>query len=222
VKILLVEDDAKVGRFLTRALSDEGFAVDLCRNGSEAMTQAASGLYDLIVLDWMLPDVDGLTVCRTVRSTGITAPILMLTARGESKEKVMGLDSGADDYMVKPFEVEELIARVRALIRRTHGFGKLTCGALLVDRVLHNASLAGRALSLTSREYALLLHLMHRLDKVVTRAELLTRVWETSFDPGSNLVEVHISRLREKLGDHAWMVETVRGSGYRLRSHAPE
>lgn len=221
MKILLVEDDPKVGRFLLRALSDEGFAVDLCKNGADAVGQAGSGVYDLIVLDWMLPDLDGLAVCREVRKNGVTTPVLMLTARGESKEKVLGLESGADDYMVKPFEVEELVARVRALIRRTHGFARLKCGALEVDRVGHRALLAGQPLSLTTREFALMLHLLHRPDKIVTRAELLAQVWDTSFDPGSNLVEVHISRLREKLGEYAWMVETVRGAGYRLRSQAP-
>jgi two-component system OmpR family response regulator len=221
VKVLVVEDDAKVGRFLVRALSDEGYAVDLCKSGGDAVAQAQTGVYDLVVLDWMLPEVDGLTVCRDVRAAGVTAPILMLTARGETKERVLGLDSGADDYMVKPFEIEEFMARVRALVRRTHGFARLRCGDLEVDRVGHRALLKGVAMNLTSREYALLLHLVHRVDKVVTRAELLTHVWETSFDPGSNLVEVHISRLREKLADYAWMIETVRGSGYRLRAALP-
>jgi DNA-binding response OmpR family regulator len=221
VKVLVVEDDAKVGRFLVRALSDEGYAVDLCKSGGDAVSQAQTGVYDLIVLDWMLPEVDGLTVCRDVRAAGVTAPILMLTARGETKERVIGLDSGADDYMVKPFEIEEFMARVRALVRRTHGFARLRCGDLEIDRVGHRALLKGATMNLTSREYALLLHLVHRVDKVVTRAELLTHVWETSFDPGSNLVEVHISRLREKLSDYAWMIETVRGSGYRLRPAMP-
>jgi DNA-binding response OmpR family regulator len=221
VKILLVEDDIKVGRFLIRTLSDEGFSVDHCKNGADAIAQAASSQFDLIVLDWMLPDIDGLTVCRSVRSAGVTAPILMLTARGESKEKVLGLENGADDYMVKPFEIDELLARVRALIRRTQGFAKMKCGDLEVDRVGHQVALLGQSLSLTTREYALLLYLMHRVNKVVTRGELLAHVWDTTFDPGSNLVEVHISRLREKLGLHTWMVETVRGSGYRMRSEPP-
>ncbi len=218
MKVLLVEDDAKVGRFLVRVLTEEGYVADLATTGSEGVTQAVTGVYDLIVLDWMLPDKDGLTVCREVRQAGLTTPILMLTARGETSERVLGLDSGADDYVVKPFEVEEFVARVRALIRRGAGYSRLKCGDLEIDRIGHRALLAGGALSLTSREYALLLHLLHHMDNVVTRTDLLTHVWDTKFDTGSNLVEVHVSRVREKLGDHAWMIETVRGAGYRLRS----
>jgi DNA-binding response OmpR family regulator len=218
LKILVVEDDKKLARFLSRVLTEEGYVTDSASNGQEAIQQAESGVYDLIVLDWMLPETDGLHVCRELRRSGCAAPILMLTARGETRERVLGLDAGADDYMVKPFEVEEFVARVRALIRRTAGFGRLRCGDIEIDRVGHRALLKGQPLSLTSREYALLVHLVHHSDKIVTRTELLSRVWETNFDPGSNLIEVHVSRLREKLGDHAWMIETVRGSGYRLRS----
>lgn len=221
MKILVVEDDPKVARFVVRVLSEEGFTVDLCRTGIDGVEQARTGLYDLIVLDWMLPDIDGLAVCRDVRVAGVVAPILMLTARGETKERVIGLESGADDYMVKPFEVEEFVARVRALLRRSAGFARVRCGDLEVDRVGHRALLGGEAMNLTSREYALLVYLLQKADHVVTRSELLAHVWETPFDPGSNLVEVHVSRLREKLGKHAWMIETVRGAGYRLRSQQP-
>lgn len=221
VKVLVVEDDPKVARFVVRVLSEEGFTVDLCKSGADGVEQARTGLYDLLVLDWMLPDVDGLSVCREVRTAGITAPIFMLTARGETKERVLGLETGADDYMVKPFEVEEFVARVRALLRRSAGFARVQCGPLEVDRVGHRVLLSGAPMALTSREYALLAHLLQKTDKVVTRTELLAQVWETTFDPGSNLVEVHISRLREKLGAHSWMIETVRGAGYRLRSVQP-
>ena len=221
VKVLVVEDDPKVARFVVRVLSEEGFTVDLCRTGLDGVAQARTGLYDLLVLDWMLPDIDGLAVCRDVRVAGVTAPILMLTARGETKERVIGLESGADDYMVKPFEVEEFVARVRALLRRSAGFARVRCGDLEVDRVGHRAILSGEAMNLTSREYALLVYLLQKADHVVTRSELLAHVWETTFDPGSNLVEVHVSRLREKLGKHSWMIETVRGAGYRLRSVQP-
>jgi DNA-binding response OmpR family regulator len=221
LKALVVEDDAKVARFLSRVLREEGYAVDLCANGADGVTQAETGLYDLIVLDWMMPELDGLSVCRRIRRSGCTAPVLMLTGRGETRERVLGLEAGADDYLVKPFEVEELVARVHALQRRASGRGTFRCGDLELDPTERRAALAGKALTLTTREFALLHRLAQRVDKVVTRTDLLSHVWETKFDPGSNLVEVHMSRLRQKLGDHAWMIETVRGVGYRLRTVEP-
>lgn len=217
MKILLVEDDRKVARFVTRALAEEGYVVDACASGAEGITRATSGVYDAVVLDWMLPDVDGLSVCREVRAKQVRTPILMLTARGELQEKVLGLNAGADDYLVKPFEIDELLARVRALLRRTTGYDRLRCGPIELDREQRRALVDGAPVELTSREYALLLHLLSHVNKVSTRAELLAHVWETHFDPGSNLVDVHISRLREKLGSCASMIETVRGLGYRVR-----
>ncbi len=214
----MVEDDRKVARFLTRVFVEEGYAVDVCSRGTDALTQAADGLYDLVALDWMLPDLDGLSVCRELRRGGFTAPILMLTARGETRERVLGLDAGADDYLVKPFEVEELLARVRALLRRATGHTSMSLGELQIDRQGRRVTVAGEAVDLTAKEYALLLHLAHRAGRAVPRSELLAQVWETTFDPGSNLVEVHVSRLRDKLGGAAWMIETVRGVGYRLRA----
>ncbi|AKU99855.1 DNA-binding heavy metal response regulator [Labilithrix luteola] len=216
--MLVVEDDAKLSRFLVRVLVEEGFAADSCETGADAFAQASAGIYDLIILDWMLPDVDGLSVCRRLRQGGLSTPILMLTARGEVRERVLGLETGADDYLVKPFEVEELVARMRSLVRRATGFAKLSVGPLEVDRLGREVRLRGQTLDLTTREYALLVDLVHHAEKVVTRAELLARVWGTTFDPGSNLVEVHVSRLRDKLGDSASMIETVRGAGYRLTS----
>jgi DNA-binding response OmpR family regulator len=220
VKVLILEDDQKLARFLARVLSEEGFAVDVCARGVDAIAQAERGLYSLIVLDWMVPDTDGLTVCREIRRAGGTAPIFMLTARGETSERVLGLKAGADDYMVKPFEVDEFVARVHALRRRTSGFMALRYGDLELDPSARQAKLAGVGLTLTNREYAVLLHLLHRADRIVKRSDLLADVWGMRFDPGSNLVEVHISRLRERLGDRAWMIETVRGAGYRLRQRA--
>ncbi|MEP7121608.1 MAG: response regulator transcription factor [Byssovorax sp.] len=220
MKILVVEDDVKVSRFLVRVLQEEGYATDACATGQHGVEQGRTGGYDLILLDWMLPDLDGLSVCRELRGLGVATPILMLTARGETGERVLGLEAGADDYVVKPFELEELVARVRALLRRSAGFACFRCGDIEIDRLGHRANLAGRPLDLTAREYALLLHLAYRTDRVVTRTMLLSQVWGTSFDPGSNLVEVHVSRLRDKLGDHAWMIETVRGAGYRLRTRS--
>ena len=143
----------------------------------------------------------------------------MLSARGRVKERVLGLETGADDYLVKPFDVEELVARVRALARRTVGFARVRCGELEIDRLERQAFLGGRRLSLTGREIALLVRLAVHADRVVTRTDLLAGVWEASIDSGSNLLEIHVSRLREKLGDRATMIETVRGVGYRLKSH---
>jgi DNA-binding response OmpR family regulator len=217
VRVLVLEDDQKLARFLARALGEEGLAVDLCGCGADAIAQAQGSPYDLLVLDWMVPDGDGVAVCREIRRGGSTVPILMLTARGETRERVLGLEAGADDYLVKPFEVDELIARIRALLRRTSGFAEVRCGDLTIDRIARRTRLRGADLVLTQREYALLLHLIHRAGRIVKRSELLSHVWEMGFDSGSNLVEVHVSRLRDKLGDHAWMVETVRGVGYRLR-----
>jgi DNA-binding response OmpR family regulator len=221
VKVLLLEDDQRLARFLTRVLCEEGLAVDVCGRGTDAIAQADGGLYDLIVLDWMVPETDGLTVCREIRRAGGVAPILMLTARGETRERVMGLEAGADDYMVKPFEVDEFLARVRAQLRRSSGFAGLRCGELEVDRITRQARLAGADLTLTQREYALLLHLLRRANQIVKRSDLLAGVWGVRFDTSSNIVDVHVSRLRDRLGDRSWMIETVRGVGYRLRRQPP-
>jgi DNA-binding response OmpR family regulator len=218
VKVLVVEDGVKVSRFLARVLSEEGFTADICTRGDDAIRQAATGLYSLVLLDWMLPDIDGLTVCREIRRFGVWVPILMLTARGEVRERVLGLSSGADDYLVKPFEVDELVARVHALVRRAQGFAQLRCGALEIDRVAHVARVEGVTIDLTTREYAVLAHLARHNEQIVTRSDLLAQVWDTTFESGSNIVEVQISRLRDKLGAHAWMIETVRGFGYRMRA----
>jgi DNA-binding response OmpR family regulator len=218
MKVLVVEDDPKLGRFLTRVFTEEGWIVDGVRNGIDAEQQALRGLYELIVLDWMLPDLDGLSICRQLRRSGLDVPILMLTARGELRERVLGLDSGADDYLVKPFEVEELVARAHALLRRG---AVRTCryGPLTIDRAERRVTLEGRLLELTQRELAILLQLASRRGQVITKTELLAKVWNLGFDPGSNVVEVHMSRLRDKLAAHASLVQTIRGVGYRL---APE
>jgi DNA-binding response OmpR family regulator len=217
VKILVVEDDRKLARFLQRVLSEEGHIADVCVSGSDALVQARSGIYGLILLDWMIPEQDGLGVCRELRRGGCEIPIMMLTARGELPERVMGLEAGADDYLSKPFEVDELVARVKALLRRSSARVRLTLGALEIDREERRARVAGAPVELTAREFAVLLHLAQRAGDVVTRTELLTQVWATQFDPESNVVEVHVSRLRDKLGEAATLIETVRGRGYRLR-----
>jgi DNA-binding response OmpR family regulator len=217
MRILIVEDDSRLARFVSRVLVEEGYTTDTCACGSDAIAQAQSGLYDLVVLDWMLPDVDGLSVCREIRKAGLATPILMVTARGEVRERVLGLDSGADDYLVKPFEIDELLARVRALVRRSAGLTKLAVGPLELDRIGRRAILRGLPVELTPKEFSLLLHMAHRSGRVVTRSELLAQVWDLKFDTGTNLLDVHISRLRQKLGECGPMIETVRGYGYRLR-----
>ncbi len=222
MRILVVEDDQRLARFLERVLVEEGYSVDRCGSGADAVTQARASGYDVMLLDWMIPDLDGIEVCRQIRRSGSSVPILMLTARDQVSERVLGLDAGADDYLVKPFEVEELVARIHALLRRSSGHARLELGSLSLDRSGRRAVLDGKPLELTAREFGLLLHLAHRAGRVVTRSELLSQVWSIKFDPESNVVEVHVSRLREKLGRWNWMIETVRGRGYRLRTRATE
>jgi DNA-binding response OmpR family regulator len=218
VKVLLIEDDAMVGRFLTRALRDEGFEPILCKDGATGIAAVADHAPDAIVLDWMLPDMTGLDVCQAVRENRIDLPILMLTARGETKDKVHGLEAGADDYLTKPFEFEELLARLRAVTRRTRSSAaKVSYGPLAMDRVNHRAWLHGELLSLTTREFRLLSAICTREGTPVTRTTLLEEVWDSNEATASNLVDVHMSRLREKLGQCAWLLATVRGQGYRLQ-----
>jgi DNA-binding response OmpR family regulator len=218
MRCLIVEDDTKLALFLSRALNEEGYSADICGRGVDAISQVHSGAYDFLILDWMLPGMDGLAVCRELRQQGLTIPIIMLTARGEVGERVLGLRAGADDYLGKPFELEELLARIQAVLRRTTATGKLTFGDLEINRLGHRASLAGKPIDLTTREFGLLLHLAYNANRVVPRSELLAKVWGTTFDPGSNLIDVHVKRLRDKLGKHAWMIDTVRGAGYRLKA----
>jgi DNA-binding response OmpR family regulator len=221
MRILIVEDDLKLARFLVKILTEEGYAADVCRNGAEAVPLVASGGHDLVLLDLMLPGLDGLSVCRQLREAGMAVPILMLTARGELEERVLGLESGADDYVVKPFEVEELLARVKAVSRRSAAAAPMQLGPLAIDRLGRRVLAGARELDLTARELDLLVHLAFRREQVVSRADLLTHVWGMSHDPGTNVVDVHVSRLRDKLEEHAWMIETVRGSGYRFRASRP-
>lgn len=218
MRCLIVEDDTKLALFLSRALNEEGYTADICGRGVDAIAQVHGGGYDFVILDWMLPGMDGLAVCRELRQRGLTIPIIMLTARGEVGERVLGLRAGADDYLGKPFELEELLARIEAVLRRTTATGKLTFGDLEINRLGHRASLAGKPVDLTTREFGLLLHLAYNANRVVPRSELLAKVWGTTFDPGSNLIDVHVKRLRDKLGKHAWMIDTVRGAGYRLKA----
>jgi two-component system OmpR family response regulator len=218
MKLLVVEDSPKLARFLVRALTEEGHVVDQVGDGESAIAQTASIAYDAIVLDWMLPGMDGVAVCRALRDRGVRTPVLMLTARAEVGERIVGLDAGADDYLVKPFDLGELLARVRALGRRAGSPAVLRLGPLAIDVATRKVTVDGKVIEPTARELSLLSYLVQHAGRAVSRSELLQKVWNTSFDPGSNVVEVHVRNLRDKLGEHGKLIETVRGIGYKAVS----
>lgn len=218
VHVLVVEDDPKLAEFLTRVLGDEGHTTVVAADAHSAYERAGKEVFDAIVLDWMLPDGEGPQVAERLRAAEVHAPILMLTARGETSDKVAGLRAGADDYLVKPFEVDELLARLDALVRRGKTGVSLSVGELTLDRLSRRAVLGGTPLDLTAKEFALLVRLAVEAEKPVERAKLLLDVWQLKFDPGSGVLDVHVSRVRDKLADKSWMIETVRGTGYRLRA----
>jgi len=220
MRILVVEDDRKVAGFIEMGLREEGYAVDLARDGDEAIVLAHVNDYDAILLDLMLPKKNGLQVAAELRREGRTTPILMLTARDATEDVVRGLDAGADDYLTKPFKFDELLARLRALVRRGGAtrVERLTAGPLELDRLKHQAYVGGKALDLTPREFQLLEHFMMHKDDVVRRTELLEKVWDMHFDPESNVVDVHVGNLRRKLREAGYdgVIKTVRGVGFRL------
>jgi two-component system, OmpR family, response regulator len=216
MRILVVEDEEALARQLVAALEGAGYAVDSAGDGERADFLAQTEPYDAIVLDLGLPKVDGLTLLRRWRDAGIFLPILVLTARGSWHEKVQGIDGGADDYMGKPFRIEELLARLRALIRRATGVAhaEIRCGALVLDARTARVTVDGMPVKLTSHEFRVLSYLMHHRGRVVSQSELTEHIYAQSFDRDSNTVEVFIARLRRKLG--ASFIETVRGLGYRV------
>lgn len=220
MRILLVEDERKVASFIARALREQAYAVDAAETGARALDLAWDTPYDTILLDLRLPDMDGLAVCRELRRRGVHSPVLMLTARGLVEQRVEGLDAGADDYLTKPFAIAELLARVRALVRR--GLKKsdatLRSADLELDRHRRRAQRGGVNVPLTSKEFALLELLLLRAPEIVPRTEIVEHIWDAHFDSGTNLVEVYINRLRQKIDhDHpAKLIHTVRGVGYRL------
>jgi DNA-binding response OmpR family regulator len=220
--VLVVEDERKTASFIRKALLAESFAVEVSHNGSEALTLATKTLFDAIVLDIMLPGRDGLSVLRELREQKNATPILLLSARGQVDERVEGLNAGADDYLPKPFALEELIARVRSLGRRRGGEAKpaLLCVAdLTLDTNTRQARRGGNSFELTTREYRLLEFLMRSAGRICGRMTILEQVWEYHFDPGTNLVDVYIKRLREKIDDgfEVKLLHTVRGTGYLLK-----
>jgi DNA-binding response OmpR family regulator len=221
MRILVVEDEKKTASFIAKALQAENFAVDALRNGADALAAASATPFDAIVLDIMLPGRDGLSVLRQLRERGNTTPVLLLSARGAVNERVEGLNAGADDYLPKPFVIAELVARVRALIRRV-GETKSTVlrvADLTLDTVTREAQRGGKTFELTAREYRLLEFLMHSPGRICGRMTIIEKVWDYDFDPGTNLVDVYIKRLREKIDDgfEPKLLHTVRGMGYMMK-----
>jgi len=225
MKLLVVEDDRKVAGFIEQGLREEGYAVDVAKDGDEATMLAHINQYDAILLDLMLPKKNGVQVASELRREGRTTPILMLTARDATEDIVRGLDAGADDYMPKPFKFDELLARLRALVRRGGAarLERLTYGSIEVDRLKHTAFAAGTKLDLTPREFQLLEHFLLHPGQVVRRTELLEKVWDMHFDPESNVVDVHVGNLRRKLREAGCegVLQTVRGVGFTLQEPAP-
>jgi DNA-binding response OmpR family regulator len=221
MRVLLVEDERKTASFVRKALQVEGFAVDVCGDGETALAAASATPFDAIVLDIMLPGRDGLSVLRQLRDRRNLTPVLLLSARGEVNERVEGLNTGADDYLPKPFALAELVARVRALSRRS-GDNKATIlrlADLTLDTVTHRARRREKEIELTAREYRLLEFLMRSAGRLCGRMMILEKVWDYDFDPGTNLVDVYVKRLREKI-DHGFepkLLHTVRGGGYVLK-----
>jgi len=217
MRVLIVEDDLRMASLVRRGLTGEGLAADVAANGEDALWLAQAHPYEAIVLDVMLPGLDGFETCRRLRGAGVWAPVLMLTARDAVEDRVAGLDSGADDYLVKPFAFAELLARLRALVRRGEGErpAVLAVGDLQLDPATRDVHRGETPILLSAKEFALLESFMRRPDEVLSRLYLLEHAWDFAYENRSNVVDVYIRRLRRKIGPEA--IETVRGAGYRLR-----
>ncbi len=224
MRVLLVEDERKIADFIRKGLTEQGYAVDVACDGEEALDWPAVADFDVIILDVMLPVRDGTEVCRTLRRRGLRTPILMLTAKDAVEDRVRGLDSGADDYLVKPFAFAELLARLRALTRRQPAvLGSLLRAAdLVLDTATRKVSRAGTDMELTTKEYAILEYLMRHPNQVLTRTMIAEHVWNYDFDNASNVIDVHIRNLRRKIDTPfpAKLIHTVRGAGYRLSARS--
>ncbi|HEY6403693.1 MAG TPA: response regulator transcription factor [Blastocatellia bacterium] len=222
MRILLVEDEPDAAQMLAKGLREQSYAVDVANDGETAIYQAGVNDYDLVILDVMLPLKDGIEVCRELRAEGLTFPILMLTARDAPPDRVAGLDIGADDYLTKPFDFHELLARLRALLRRGPALRPQTVkiADLVIDTRARQARRGGRQVELTAKEYALLEYMARRAGEVVSRAEIAEHVWDENFDAFSNLIEVYVQRLRRKIDDgrEPKLLRTRRGEGYILAS----
>jgi two-component system OmpR family response regulator len=221
MRVLVVEDEVKMAALIRRGLAEDGFAVDLAGSGGEALARAKEQTYDAIVLDVMLPGIDGFATCRGLREEGVWSPVLMLTARGAVEDRVAGLDGGADDYLTKPFSFAELLARLRALIRRDRNerAAVLVAGDLSLDPVGREVRRGGAKISLSAKEFALLEVFMRQPGRVLSRLDLLEQAWDYEFEHRSNVVDVYLSYLRQKIDKPFGVesLETIRGAGYRLR-----
>ena len=220
VRVLLVEDDRRLAASIQRGLGESGLAVDIVHDGNEGIAAVLSAPYDVVVMDVMLPGVDGLTVSRELRRQKVSAPILMLTARDAVDDRVSGLEAGADDYMIKPFAMRELLARIRALARRhlPDRTSVLTAGSIVLDTAAHTLKVSGKTVDLTAKEFAILDFFLHHPGRLLSREQIIEHVWDYDFEGGHNLVEVYIGRLRRKLVENGARdpFVTVRGAGYRL------
>lgn len=221
MKILIIEDEKRLARLLKQGLEEQGFVVDLAADGTEGQYQAEQYSYDALLLDLMLPEVDGLTILKGLRDTGNDVPVLIVTARGDVEDRIKGLNLGADDYLAKPFDLEELVARLRALIRRSRGQSSplITVGDLTIDSNSRAVSRAEKMLSLSAREYDLLHYLALNSGRVISRTELIEHIYASDYEWDSNVIEVYISYLRTKVdkGFPTQLIHTVRGAGYILK-----
>ena len=225
MRLLLVEDDEGIIRFLEKGLREAKYAVDVAQDGDDALYKASLNEYDVIILDIMIPGRDGLEVCRELRNQGSKVPVIMLTARDDVRDRVLGLDVGADDYLTKPFQVSELLARLRALMRRGPVLKStvIEIADLRIDTSAQTVKRAGRSLALTAREYALIEYLARNAGRVVSRSELIEHVWDERYDSYSNVIDVHINHLRQKIDRESDqpLIHTRRGAGYILSTKAP-
>jgi two-component system copper resistance phosphate regulon response regulator CusR len=220
MRILVIEDEVRMAGFIARGLKEEHYAVDVANNGEKGLFLLEINPYDLIILDIILPDKSGIDICKTIRSKKISSPVLMLTARGMLKDKIAGLDSGADDYLTKPFAFEELLARIRALLRKNNANKGtlLKIGDLELDQLAHNVKRAGEEIALANKEYALLEYFMLNANQVITRTMISEHVWNEDFDSFSNVIDVYVHRLRQKInaGFKDELIRSLRGTGYIL------
>lgn len=225
MKILIVEDEKKVSDFVRKGLQEEGYVADVVHNGEDGLSMAADGVYDLVILDIYLPKMDGLTVLKKLREKKINTPVLLLTVRATIEDKVLGLNSGADDYLTKPFAFQELLARVRALLRRRVevNSAEIRVGDLVLDPVRRSAIRGDRRIELTAKEFSLLEFMMRNPERVLTRTAIINHVWNYDFDSETNVVDVYVNYLRKKVdsGEEPKLIHTIRGVGYVLKAEEP-
>ena len=225
MKILIVEDEKKVSDFVRKGLQEEGYVVDTSHNGEDGLRMAADGVYDLVILDIYLPKLDGLTVLKKLREKKINTPVLLLTVRATIEDKVLGLNSGADDYLTKPFAFQELLARARALMRRRVevNSAEIRVGDLVLDPVRRSVSRGERKIELTAKEFSLLEFMMRNPERVLSRTAIINHVWNYDFDSETNVVDVYVNYLRKKVdgGEGPKLIHTIRGVGYVLKAEEP-